>query len=166
MRYTETRGRRGPCDLLADVQSPVSPGEFCIMPSASELVQSCTSVFTLPEIYSRVRDVVDDSNSTMEDLVKVFQLDPAISARLLRIANSPQYGAPKQIDTITRAINLIGVQAVKDLLTATTVGRTFSGMRVHLNAGSSHGCTQVLAQERILRVGRRKDGEVVWHRRQ
>jgi len=102
------------------------------MPSASELVQSCTSVFTLPEIYSRVRDVVDDSNSTMEDLVKVFQLDPAISARLLRIANSPQYGAPKQIDTITRAINLIGVQAVKDLLTATTVGRTFSGMPVHL----------------------------------
>ncbi len=102
------------------------------MPLASELVQSCTSVFTLPEIYSRVRDVVDDPNVTMEDLANAFKLDPAASVRLLRIANSPQYGAPKQIDTITRAVNLIGLQAVTDLLAATTVGRTFAGMPDHL----------------------------------
>ncbi len=102
------------------------------MPLASELVQSCTSVFTLPEIYSRVRDVGDDPNATMEDLANAFKLDPAASVRLLRIANSPQYGAPKQIDTITRAVNLIGVQAVTDLLAATTVGRTFAGMPDHL----------------------------------
>ncbi len=102
------------------------------MPSASELVQSCTSIFTLPEMHAQVRDVVEDSNSTVEDLANVLKLDPAISVRLLRIANSPQYGAPKQIDTITRAIKLIGRQAVKDLVTATTVGRSFSGMPVDL----------------------------------
>jgi HD-like signal output (HDOD) protein len=132
MRYTEPRRRRALCDLLDDVHSPVSLGGFCIMPSASELVQSCTSVFTLPEIYSRVRDVVDDPNSTTDDVANVLKLDPATSARVLRIANSPQYGAPKQIDTITRAINLIGAQAVKDLIAATTVGRTFAGMPVDL----------------------------------
>lgn len=102
------------------------------MPSASELVQSCTSVFMLPEVYSRVRDVVDDSNSATEDLANAFKLDPTASARLLRIANNPQYGAPKQVETITRAINLVGVQAVKDLVAATTVGRTFAGMPAYL----------------------------------
>jgi len=75
------------------------------MPSANELVQSCTSVFTLPEIYFRVRDVVEDPNSTMDDLAEVLKLDPAISARLLRIVNSPLYGFSKQIDTVTRAVN-------------------------------------------------------------
>lgn len=100
------------------------------MPSASELVQSCTTVFTLPEIYFRVRDVVDSSDSTMEDLANVLKLDPAISARLLRIVNSPRYGFPRQIDTITRAVNLIGMQAINDLVTATTIGRTFSGMPI------------------------------------
>ncbi|MGQ0556291.1 MAG: HDOD domain-containing protein [Nitrospiraceae bacterium] len=100
------------------------------MPSANELVQSCTTVFTLPEIYLRVRDVVDNPDSTMDDLANVLKLDPAISARLLRIVNSPIYGFPKQIDTITRAVNLIGMQAVTDLVTATTVGRTFSGMTI------------------------------------
>ena len=105
------------------------------MPSASELVQSCTTVFTLPEIYFRVRDVVDDPDSTMENLANVLKLDPAISARLLRIVNSPLYGFPKQIDTITRAVNIIGMEAINDLVTATTIGRTFSGMTIQLMDG-------------------------------
>lgn len=102
------------------------------MPSAHELVQSCTSVFTLPDIYFRVRDVVDDPMSTTDDLANAIKLDPAISARLLRVVNSPVYGFAKQIDTITRAVNLLGMQAVNDLVTATTVGRTFSGMTMQL----------------------------------
>ena len=98
------------------------------MPLASELVRSCTSLFTLPALHSHVRDVVDDPNSSMEKLADILKLDPAISARLLRIANSSFYGGSKQVDTISRAVNLIGVQAVRDLVTATTIGRTFSGM--------------------------------------
>jgi len=98
------------------------------MPLASELVQSCTSIFTLPEVHSYVRDVADNADATTEDLARVLKLDPAISVRLLRTANSPSYGAPKQVDTIFRAVNLIGVQGVRDLVTATTIGQTFSGM--------------------------------------
>jgi len=102
------------------------------MPTAQELVQSCTSIFTLPEIYCRVREVVEDPNSTMEDLANVIKLDPAISTRLLRIVNSPIYGFPKQVDTISRAVNLLGTQAITDLVTATTVGRTFAGVPIQL----------------------------------
>lgn len=98
------------------------------MPLASELVQSCTSVFTLPELHAYVRDVVENADATTEDLAKVLKLDPAISARLLRIANGSSYGTPKQVDTISRAVGLIGVQAVKDLVAETTIGQTFSGM--------------------------------------
>ena len=102
------------------------------MSSARELVESCTTVFTLPEIYFRVRDLVADPDSTMDDLANVLKLDPAISARLLCIVNSPLYGFPKQIDTITHAVNLLGTQAVSDLVTSTTIGRAFAGMPVQL----------------------------------
>jgi HD-like signal output (HDOD) protein len=102
------------------------------MASAQELVQSCSSIFTLPEIYLRVRDVVDDPESSMEDLANALKLDPAISARLLKIVNSPLYGFPKQIDSVSRAVNMIGMQSVSDLVAATTIGRTFSGMTVQL----------------------------------
>ncbi|NGZ08547.1 MAG: HDOD domain-containing protein [Nitrospira sp. LK70] len=102
------------------------------MPLASELVQSCTTVLTLPEIYFRVRDVVDDPKSTMDDLADVLKLDPATSAKLLRTVNNPLYGLPRQIDSISRAVNIVGRQAINDLVTATTVGRTFSGMPIQL----------------------------------
>lgn len=98
------------------------------MASAKELVQSCSNIFTLPEIYFRVRDVVENPHSTMDDLANALKIDPAISARVLKIVNSPLYGFPKQIDTVTRAVNLLGMQAIRDLVTATTIGRRFSGM--------------------------------------
>ena len=94
--------------------------------SAHELVQSCSNLFTLPEIYLRVRDVVDNPESTMEDLANALKFDPAISARLLKIVNSPLYGFPKQIDNITRAVTLLGMQPVSDLVVSTTIGQTFT----------------------------------------
>jgi len=115
------------------------------MASAQELVQSCSNIFTLPEIYFRVRDVVDDPESTMDDLANALKIDPAISARLLRIVNSPLYGFPKQIDTITRAVNLIGMQAVSDLVTATTIGRTFTGMTTEVMDLSAYWRKSVLS---------------------
>lgn len=114
------------------------------MASAQELVQSCSNVFTLPEIYVRVRDVVDDSNSTMDDLANVLKMDPAISARVLKIVNSPLYGFPKQVDTVTRAVNLLGMQAVRDLVTATAIGRRFSGMTTEIMDLSAYWRKSVL----------------------
>ena len=102
------------------------------MTQAQELVRSCSSIFTLPEIYVCVRDVVDNPESSMDNLANAIKVDPSISARLLKIVNSPMYGFPKQIDSISRAVNIIGMQSVGDLVAATTVGRTFAGMTVEL----------------------------------
>ena len=102
------------------------------MTSAQELVRSCSAIFTLPEIYTRVRNVVDNPESSMDDLANAIKIDPAISARLLKVVNSPLYGFPKQIDSISRAVNMIGMQSVSDLVAATTIGRTFAGMTAGL----------------------------------
>ena len=67
------------------------------MPSASELVQSCTTVFTLPEIYFRVRErMVDDPNSTTDDLAEVLKMDPAISARFSASSTARSMGFPSR----------------------------------------------------------------------
>ncbi len=102
------------------------------MPLASELVQACTTVSTLPEVYCHVRDVVDDPNATIGDRVKALQLDPVIVARLLRMANNPPYGPLRQVDTVTGAIRLLGKQDINDFVATTTVGQTFAGIPVHL----------------------------------
>ena len=102
------------------------------MASAQELVQSCSTVFTLPEIYTHVRDIVDNPTSTTDDLTNALKLDPAICARVLKIVNSPLYGLQKQVENISRAVNLMGMQSISDLVAATTIGRRFTGMTAEL----------------------------------
>lgn len=105
------------------------------MPSAEELVRSCASIPTfptLPEMYVQVRNVVDTSDSTGDTLAEIIERDPALSARLLRIANDPCYGFPQQIDTIHGAVNLIGLPATAEAVGTAAVGRTFSGMPANL----------------------------------
>ena len=102
------------------------------MPLASELVQACTTVSTLSEVYCRVRDVVDDPNATMGDRVKALQLDPAIAARLLRMANNSPYGPSRQVDTVTGAVQLLEKQVINEFVATTTVGQTFAGIPVDL----------------------------------
>ncbi|MBX3235787.1 MAG: HDOD domain-containing protein [Nitrospiraceae bacterium] len=95
------------------------------MPSAQELVESCDCLVSLPEIYLRVREVVDNPDSSMNDLAKVLALDPAITARILQVVNSPLYGLPKKIGTLSQAVGLLGMQPIQDIVFATSVAKAF-----------------------------------------
>lgn len=95
------------------------------MPSAQELVDSCKSLFSLPEIYLRVRDVVDAPSSTMDDLAKVLALDPAITARILQVVNSPLYGLPGRVGSLTQAVGLLGMDPIQDIVLTTSVATAF-----------------------------------------
>jgi HD-like signal output (HDOD) protein len=93
-----------------------------------ELVSQTADLVSLPDIYIRLKAVVDDPESSMADVAKVVSQDPALIARLLKIANSPFFGFPSRIETITRAVNLLGTQQIHDLVLATTVADAFSGI--------------------------------------
>jgi len=93
-----------------------------------ELVSKTTDLVSLPDIYIRLKAVVDDPESSMVDVGNVVSQDPALIGRLLKIANSPFFGFPSKIETITRAVSLLGTQQIHDLVLATTVAEAFSGM--------------------------------------
>ncbi|MCG3199741.1 MAG: HDOD domain-containing protein [Candidatus Omnitrophica bacterium] len=52
------------------------------------------------------------------DLSKVIVNNPAITARVLRVANSPYYGIPNKISTLNHAVSLLGVEQVRTLVQA------------------------------------------------
>jgi HD-like signal output (HDOD) protein len=96
------------------------------MPSARELVESCDTLVSLPEIYLRVRNVVDDPHSSMVDLAKALSFDPSMTARVLQTVNSPFYGVPRKIDTLSQAVNLLGMPPVQNIVFATSVAKAFT----------------------------------------
>lgn len=97
------------------------------MYTAQTLVKESVELISLPDVYVRLRNVIALPDSSMADVAEVIASDPSITARLLKLVNSSFFGLESQVDTITRAINLLGTQEVHDLVLATSMVDSFSG---------------------------------------
>ncbi|MCP5417971.1 MAG: HDOD domain-containing protein [Chromatiaceae bacterium] len=93
-----------------------------------EQVTAGAKLLSLPDIYIRLRAVLDDPDFSMADVARVVGQDPGMTTRLLRLVNSSYFGLAAKIETVNRAINLLGTQQVHDLVLATSVTDTFAGM--------------------------------------
>ncbi len=92
----------------------------------AELISSTTQLYSMPDVYFRVKALVDDPDAGMADLAKVIGADPGLTARLLKLANSAYFGMPARVDSVAKAVNLLGMQQVHDLVLATSVTQTFA----------------------------------------
>ena len=74
------------------------------------------SLPTLPEVAMRVRDVASDENATLASLVRVISSDPALSARLLRVSNSPLLRrSEKPVTDLKTCVTNLGTQYAANL---------------------------------------------------
>lgn len=89
-------------------------------------------LLSLPDIYIRLRRVLDNPGYTVAEVATVIDKDPALTLRLLRIVNSSLYSFAARVDTVSRAVALLGTQQIHDLVLATSIALTFKGMAVHL----------------------------------
>lgn len=96
--------------------------------TAKTLVDRTHDIVSVPYIYQRLREIVDDVRTSNRDVGQLISEDTGLSARLLRIANSSFYGSPSKVDTITRAVTVIGTRQVSDIVLATTVLDMFDGI--------------------------------------
>jgi len=93
-----------------------------------DLIRQNIELASLPEIVIRLNQAVDDPYSTAKDISDIISEDPALSARLLRIVNSPFYGFPSQIDTISLAVTIVGTQQLRLLALASSTIRQFANL--------------------------------------
>ena len=91
-----------------------------------ELVSSVVSLVSLPEVYIRVNEMLDDPNTTAEAIGKVISQDTGLTARLLKLVNGPEYGFPSKIDTVSRAVSIIGLRDLRDLILSASAIENFS----------------------------------------
>ncbi len=95
--------------------------------TADTLVTGVGTLLSLPTVCARLDAVVNDPLSSNRDVARVIGEDPGLTARLLQLANSALYGFPAKIDTITRAVAIIGTYQLRDLALATGVINLFDG---------------------------------------
>lgn len=92
------------------------------------LVQEVQSLFSLPDVALRLNEMVGAPDTTNKQIVDVLQLDAGLAATVLRLANSAWYGLPSKVDTLSRAITLIGHGALRDLVLAAAFIKRFQGI--------------------------------------
>ena len=100
--------------------------------NAVELVKGIAKLASLPEVCVRVNEMVDDPRSSAAEIGKVISRDTALTAQLLRMANSAFYNFPSKVDTISRAVTVVGERELRYLVLALSAVRTFSQIPVEL----------------------------------
>ncbi|MBK1674184.1 phosphohydrolase [Ectothiorhodospira shaposhnikovii] len=95
-----------------------------------EILESNPDLGTLPNVYHQVEAAVNDPSSSFDAMSRAIESDTALTAKLLRIANSSLYNFPGQIANIDRAISIIGTQQLRDLVLAATIIRYFNHLPV------------------------------------
>lgn len=100
--------------------------------SAQDLVRGSLELASLPEVVMRTIDLINDPDTSAAQIGQVLSEDPGLTARLLKIVNSPFYGFPSRIDTVSRAITVIGTLELLDLILATSVVKVFRGIPTDL----------------------------------
>jgi HD-like signal output (HDOD) protein len=80
---------------------------------------------TLPEVALKVREVADDPDADIEKLTSVIGNDAALSARIIRVANSPLLRASRAIEDLRTALMRLGIQYTCNIATGLAMEQMF-----------------------------------------
>lgn len=92
------------------------------------IVTDVRSIFSLPDVVIRINELIDSGEVTNNELERVILNDPALTAKLLRFANSSYFGLSGKVETVLRAIAIIGHKELRNLVVASSVTATFKGI--------------------------------------
>ncbi|MER3453379.1 MAG: hypothetical protein C4344_07060, partial [Acidimicrobiia bacterium] len=100
----------------------------------------------------RVLKMVEDPRASAADLARLIEADPALSARVIRLANAPYYGLARRVSSASRAVVLLGFSTVRAIAVSAACGL----LDDHVRAGSSrawlHSLTTAAASSVVARA--------------
>lgn len=110
---------------------------------------------SLPEVITKIQVAMEDNRKGLAYIARLIQAEPTLSARLIKIANSPLYHCGVEIQDIRRVVARLGLKVTRNLVSCLILHNTFSVQSVHLHRRMQqlwqHSCrvaaiSQVLAR--------------------
>ena len=94
-------------------------------PALIDVLEDLIDVRPFPVTASRVMSACDAADVTANDLSEIITQDPALSVKLLQVANSPLYGFGGEVRSVQHAAVLIGLRTLKNLVLSMAMGDVF-----------------------------------------
>lgn len=120
--------------LLSDAAWEPNQGRA---PSPEELVRGDARLAAMPDVYARLNEALKEQNCKIERIAALIGMDPALSATLLKMVNSAFYGRtmrqtggrfPVRVESLSRAVTVIGEARLSNLALAVSVLPLFQNM--------------------------------------
>lgn len=121
---------------------------------AQTLVDDLSPIVSPPEVCLKLNELVGDERASMEDFAAVIVRDPALTARVLRLVNSAFYGLQSRVDTVSRAVQLLGIRELQKLVYAVSVIEKFSRLSAtvtNMNTFWRHGVYTGLVSQALAK---------------
>ena len=80
---------------------------------------------TLPEVAWKVRDAMSRQDISVSDISLIVQNDPAISARLIQVANSPLYRGMTKVENLRMVVGRLGLKSTQTLVMTIAIKQLF-----------------------------------------
>ncbi|MCP4679569.1 MAG: HDOD domain-containing protein [Deltaproteobacteria bacterium] len=121
------------------------------------LVRRVGSVASPPIVYTRLNKAMKRPNSSLREIGEIVSEDAVLTARLLRLVNSSFYSLKNKVETVSKAILLLGTQELQDLVLGTTVLSMFENVPenlVNMESFWRHSIACGIAAKEIAKQGR------------
>lgn len=96
--------------------------------TALQYAEKAQELCVLPDVYIKLKEMLDDEQATLDDIAQIISLDPALASSLLKIANSALFSFPREVESISRALMILGIKEVSNLIDTYGVTAAFSGL--------------------------------------
>jgi HD-like signal output (HDOD) protein len=93
-----------------------------------ELFEGEVEIPSLPEVYYDFKEAMENPDGSFDEISKIISVDTGLSVRLLKIVNSAFYTFPSEIETISHAIGVIGLEQLNNLVLSTVVMDRFKNI--------------------------------------
>lgn len=101
------------------------PTQVAVRPLPRKRTDMELSLPTPPAIAMRILEAVRNENTSFSELARLIASDPALTARILKVANSSFYRLSFPVDSIEKAIAVLGSEALKNIALSFIIVRSF-----------------------------------------
>lgn len=117
-------------DVLEDqVRTKFAAASWHSNPAFAALTARITKVPTLPSIYTQITAALQSPDVSIEAIAELVAREPAVSAKLLQMVNSPLLGLRGRVTAVRDATNLLGLSRLRSLVLATSLFQQFDASK-------------------------------------
>jgi putative nucleotidyltransferase with HDIG domain len=115
-------------EIIPDTEPVSEPKKSPAPLSTAKLLNGDVELGCLPTVYNHIVDALNHPNTSSHQLGEVISKDASLTVRLLRLVNSPFYGFSGKVETVARAVSLLGLNELSTLALGISVIKKFENI--------------------------------------